>query len=118
MPEAAMISLPSIQTVRKLTANPLLLGFRHRRFNRIGDAPGDFVLNRKYIGQIAVIALGPHVRARRCLDKLSGDASAIAGFAHATLKDIAHPQFAADLLYVDTAALIREAGVARDDEKP
>ena len=36
-----MISLPGIQAVRKLAANPLLLGLRHRRFNRIGDAPGD-----------------------------------------------------------------------------
>jgi hypothetical protein len=118
MPKSAMIRLPGIQTVRKLTASPLLLGLCHRWLDCSGNASGDFVLNRKYVGQTAVIALGPHVRARCCLDELGRDAHAIARFAHAPLEDVTHTQFAADLLDIDRAALVGEAGVARDDEEP
>src|SRR4029077_3335044 len=91
MPKAAMIRFPGIQTVRKFTANPLPLRLRHRRLDRASDASRDFVLNRKYVGQIAVIRLRPHVRARCCLDELGVNTSAIARFAHATLEDVTHP---------------------------
>ena len=49
-------------------------------------------------------------------DELAGDANAVARFANAAFEHIPHAKFPADLLYVHSAALVGEAGVAGDDE--
>ena len=50
------------------------------------------------------------------VDQLTGDAHAVARFAHAALKHVAHAQFAADLLHVDGLTLVGETRIAGDDE--
>ena len=66
----------------------------------------------------AVEPISPDMRAGLRLDELRGDAHAVARLAHAALQHIAHAEFAPDLLHVDGAALVGEAGIARDDEEP
>ncbi len=56
--------------------------------------------------------------AGRAIDELRSDANAVAGFADAAFEDVAHAELAGDLLYIDGAALVGEAAVARDDEEP
>ena len=53
-----------------------------------------------------------------CIDQLCGDADATSGLAYAPLKAVAHAQLTADLLYVDSAALVGEARIPGDHEKP
>lgn len=46
------------------------------------------------------------------------EAIAGADLAHAALEHVAHAQLAADLLDVDSAALVGEARIAGDDDQP
>ena len=52
------------------------------------------------------------------LDKLCGNAHAVAGLAHRAFEHVAHTQFAADLLHIDAAALVGEGRIAGYDEQP
>jgi len=56
--------------------------------------------------------------AGRRVDQLGADAHVAGGFANSAFEDITHAQFPADLLHVDCLALVREAGIAGDDEEP
>ena len=58
------------------------------------------------------------MRASCGVDQLSGDTDAARGLSDAALEDVAHAEFAADLLHVDRPALVGEARVAGDDEDP
>ena len=49
---------------------------------------------------------------------MRGDADAVAGFAHAAFKHVAHAEFAPDLLHIDRVPLVGKGAVARDDEEP
>ena len=55
------------------------------------------VLKLEHVFERAVEPVRPEVVAGCCVDQLSGDANAVADFADATLKDIAHAEFAPDL---------------------
>src|SRR5215472_17071036 len=52
------------------------------------------------------------------VDQLPGHADAAADLAHAALEYVAHAELASDLLHIDHAPLVDEAGVAGDDEEP
>jgi hypothetical protein len=54
---------------------------------------------------------------RRSVDQLGGDANAVTRPAHASLDQIAHPQFPTDLLHGNGPPLVAEGGIARDDEE-
>src|SRR5215469_11562668 len=55
--------------------------------------------------------------ARHSIDELGSDTNAVATPAHAALKDIAHTKLARDLLHINRAALVGEAGVPRDHKE-
>src|SRR5262245_52867359 len=61
------------------------------------DRPGNLILNGEDILQLAVVTLGPAVRAGNGIDELGADADAIAGATDAAFEDIAHAELAADL---------------------
>src|SRR5262249_12901726 len=65
------------------------------------NAAGDLVLNGKDVLKRAVVALGPDMVAARRVNKLRGDANAIAGLPHAAFKYVAHAEIAADFADVD-----------------
>jgi len=58
------------------------------------------------------------VGARRCIDKLTCHANAIAGAADAAFQYIAHAEFAACEARVDRFTLKSETGIAGNDNEP
>ena len=58
------------------------------------------------------------MRAGERVDQLRGDAHSTTRFAHRAFEDVAHTQFAPDLLNVNRLALVGEAGIASNDEQP
>src|SRR6266571_6340334 len=52
------------------------------------------------------------------LDELAADADSIPRLPHGALKHIADAEFAPDLLYIHSAALVGKARIAGDDEQP
>src|SRR5215467_6621266 len=58
------------------------------------------------------------MRACLGLDQLNADSHPVASLADATFEHIAHAQLAAYPFHVDTAALVREAGIALENEEP
>src|SRR6516162_3303935 len=58
------------------------------------------------------------MRACRSIDQLPGYPHPIPRPPHAALKQVAHTEFAAYLLYIDAAALIGKCGRSSDHEKP
>ena len=84
----------------------------------LDDRVRDLVLDREDVGQVAVEAVGPDVPAVLAADQLPGDPHPRAGLADAALQHEAHAELLAHLLHVDGLALVRERGVAGDDEQP
>src|SRR5258708_18820445 len=107
-----------IEAIGALAFDALDLGEPQTRFDGADDGKRYLVLQGENIVGLAVIALGPDMRAGRGVDELPGDAHAIAGLAHAAFEHIAHAKLAADLLHVDSAALVGEGRITRDDEQP
>ena len=93
-------------------------GGLQRRLDDAGDARCHFVLQVKHVLQRAAKTVCPEMRVSRRVDQLRGNAHASARSAHRAFEDIAHAQFAADLLYVDGLAFVRQARIAGDHEEP
>ena len=74
--------------------------------------------HREDVCKITVVVVGPDVLAGLGLNQLRGHAGAIAGSAHAAFEHIPYARLAADLLHIDDAAFVGEAGIACDDEFP
>ena len=51
------------------------------------------------------------------IDKLAGDAYAVASLANTSLKYVAYAEFTPDFLDVDGLSLVGERGVSRDNEQ-
>ena len=68
--------------------------------------------------QLAVVLLGPDMLAGFGVDKLAGDADALARGPHAPFEEITHTEILRDLPHVDRFALVDEARIASDDEQP
>jgi hypothetical protein len=71
-------------------ASTLAFGCAQFRLERADDGLGDLVLEGEQVLQLTVVALGPEVGARRCVDQLGADANALAGGAYAALQHVAH----------------------------
>jgi hypothetical protein len=70
------------------------------------------MLQVEYLVESAAEPVRPKIRTRGRVDQPPGDAHAINRLAHAAAKDIAHDEFAVDLLHIrGTAALGRKAAV-------
>ena len=81
VPEAALISCLRVETLRRPTHGPPLLGVGNGRCNGDRYRFGDLVLDREDVGEIAVVALGPDVDAGLGLEELCGDTDPLAGLA-------------------------------------
>ena len=63
----------------------------------IDDCLADIVLDREYIRHLAVVALRPEMVTGGDIDQLGRYPDACPGFAHASLEDVLHVEFRADL---------------------
>src|SRR6185437_16251755 len=88
------------------------------RLDRRDDRFSDLVLHSEYVGDAAVVALGPDMAAGGDVVELGGDAHAVAGLAHAAFDHVTDAEFLGDLLHVHGFALVDEGRVARDHEEP
>src|SRR5947209_19827702 len=57
------------------------------------------------------------MRTRRGVNELASDTNTVATAAHAAFQDVAHAQFASNLLDVDRPSLVRKARIASNDEQ-
>ena len=60
----------------------------------------NLVLDSEDVLQFTVVTLAPTLRAGNGIDELSADADAIARATDASLEDVAHAEFTANLAYV------------------
>src|SRR5580693_3567732 len=74
----------------------------------IGDGGGDFVLDGKDVGHLAVVALGPEMVSIRGLDELGRYADAVSGLADAPFQNVFDAQLAGDLRNFHILALEEE----------
>ena len=78
------VGLRCCETVRPPN---LLDGKADKRLDQSGcNVIGHFVLNRKYVGQFAVVSLRPDVKTILDVDQLRGHADPVANFTHAALE--------------------------------
>jgi hypothetical protein len=105
---------------QRVGGTPHRIGIASRRFEclpRQPDAIGDLILQLENVVERAVEAVGPDVRAGRCVDQLPGDAHPVAGFAHAAFEDEAHAKLLRHLFHADRPALVGEGRIAGDHKK-
>src|SRR5262245_25078431 len=117
MPETAMIGFPSDQTVGRLAADAQPLGLRHSGLDSQGHALCTLVLYGENVSEVAVISLRPQVSACSGLDKLTSNANATTRLADTALKYVAHTEFSADLLNINSTSFVDEARVPGDYEE-
>ena len=61
---------------------------------------GNFVLEGKNVGQVAVVALGPYVVAGGGVDQLGGNANTLAAFTDTAFDNVTNAEIVADVMDV------------------
>src|SRR5262249_49485849 len=107
----------SVEAFGRLSSRPLDLHALERWLDRPDDARCHPILQLEYVLQGTIEAIRPDVAPGIRIDELPGEAHPTSCLAHAPLEHIAHPELTTDLLHVNGTTLVREAGVARDDEQ-
>src|SRR5438105_3226773 len=82
-------------------------------FERVDNARRDFILNREHVLHLAIVSLGPQLKARCDIDELSRDAKPIARLANASLEYGVNLQLPSDRADVFLVSLERKRRSAR-----
>jgi hypothetical protein len=90
LPRRAQHQVVGVETLGPFARDARHLGLPQARLDRSDDAQRDLVLQGKDIIDRAVVTLSPQMRPVRRVEKLSGNANAIAISAYTALEDIAH----------------------------
>ena len=106
-----------VQVARGASGQPIGAAVFQPVGDRGHDRAGNFILKRKDIDEIAVIAIGPQMLTGNGIDQLRGDANAVAGLSDRTLENNAHAKRLADLADIDRPSAKNERGVSRDNEQ-
>src|SRR5437762_7863229 len=106
-----------LQTLRRFAFDPFYFGLLQRRGYRAHDSHSHLVLQGENIFQLSLESISPEMRAARCIDQLPDNAHPARRLAHATFKEVPHPQLATDLLHIHRSASVSEARVPRDDKQ-
>src|SRR5215471_8425222 len=80
---------PSVEALGSLALGVEVLRGIHLRLDRRHDGLGNLVLYGKYVGETAVVALGPKLATGRYVVELRGNTHALATLAHAALDQVA-----------------------------
>ena len=91
---------PGIEAFGRPFLNAQVLGGEDLRLDRGNDFLGYLVLHLEDVGNGAIIAFSPDMRAGRGVDELARYAQAFAGLADTSLEHIANPEVAGDLAHV------------------
>jgi hypothetical protein len=117
-PHAARVVVPNVHAFAAPARRAVAFDLQQLGFDRADHALGDLVLYSEDIGEVAVVAFAPDMRAVRRLDELGCDAHPVSSLAHAAFKHITDAKLAAQRLDVDRPALVDETRVAGDHEEP
>ena len=82
-----------------------------------GHLRGDAVLKGEQFRRVALVSIRPELAPGPRVDKLHGNAQAIAATPHGALYDIGDAELGADFADVDEAALVDEGGLGGDHEE-
>src|SRR5258708_20287623 len=105
--------------VRRRLLHARTLGGVELRLDRDDDARRDLVLEREEVGERPLVALDPDFASGAGIGEVHPDADTLAGPLDAAFEDVAHAEFAADLLHVDRSALLSEGRIpAHHQEAP
>src|SRR4051812_1619532 len=63
---------------------------------RVDDAGGDLILNGEYVFHLAVVALRPHLEARRDIDELSRNTESVSCLSYASFENRVDLQLSPD----------------------
>src|SRR5882762_6743024 len=114
---ASQIVGVSLDIIRGRLGDGLLFLRQQLDLQLLDNGMGDFVLDGKDVGEIAIETFRPNVTAIVGANELAGDAHARSCFSHASFKYKTDPEFLSDLLHFYWFAFVGERGVTRDDEK-
>ena len=107
------IQLIGLAVAGAATLDGLLFFRQQLELQRLDDGLRNLVLQRKDVGEVAVVTLGPDLPARGPVDELRRDAHPVAGATHASLKHVTDPELAGGVAHIHMAVLESEHGVAR-----
>src|SRR5437016_7354177 len=85
-----------LNVVGRYLLDRLLLLWEELHLQLIDNRVGDFVLNRKDIGQIAIVTISPHVPAVFAIDQLACDAYARASLSNTSFQNKVDPETLCD----------------------
>jgi hypothetical protein len=111
------VQVVCVETARPGAARPLDFCPPDPGLEDADDVVGKTVLKIKHVGQVALEAIGPHVRSGGGIDQLARDAHPPIRTLNAAFQHIPNAQVAANLADVDRAPLVCERGLAGDDDK-
>src|SRR5215472_19311277 len=100
--------VPGTKVLGRAVLRTNAFGFHQLWLDGSHNLPGDLVLKRKDVGQLAIVTVGPEVLAADGIDQLGGNPYAVAALADAPFQDVAHPEFAPDLTYVHGPTFVGE----------
>ena len=89
-----------------------------RDFEPVDDAPGDFVLHGKHIGNAAIVPLGPEMAAIFGADQLRGDSHAVSSLSYGTLQRGVDVEQSADVLDIGVGPVRVKGRRSRCDAQP
>src|SRR5262245_4484391 len=110
--------VPGAEILRRAILRTDAFGLQQLRLNRGNHLARYLVLQRKDVGEFAVVTIGPDVVSGCGIYQLRRDAHAVAALSHAAFQHVANAELARSALHVDRFALIRKRRIARDYEKP
>ena len=80
------------------------------------DPARDLVLQGERVAPVSIESLGPQMPVGLGIDKLGRYADLLARSTDASVENVTHTQFAADLLRIGRSAAIGQCGITRDYE--
>src|SRR5215207_1089849 len=114
---AAQVAVVGVQAFRRLALDSFDFRLFQLRPYRTHHARGHLVLQIEDIFNLAVETINPQVGTGRGIDELARNAHAVARLTYAAFENVAHPELASHLFYVDGPALVGEARIAGDHEQ-
>ncbi len=116
-PHAAVVAIEGVVVLQALGPAARAFGREDRRLDRRSHMLGEVVLQVEHVLDLPLEPLGPGVAAAFAVQQVDDGAHPGPGTADAAGHQVAHAQFAADLLRRDLAVLVGGAGAVGDHEQ-
>ena len=112
---AAQVQVERLRVAGRAAGQRHLLGRRQLERQGVDDLARHRFLDVEHVGHLALVAVGPQLRARRDVDEVRRDAQVVLVTPDRALDDVARAQFVADLVDVELRALVADGVRPRHD---